>query len=102
MIQKPKGTMDLYGVDASIYKYIESYTDNYMKLYNYEYIKTPTFEDTSLFYRGVGEGTDIVNKETYDFVDKGNRNMTLRPEFTAGVVRSYIENKLYTDNIKKF
>ncbi len=102
MIQKPKGTQDVFGVDAQVYKYIESYTDNFMNLYNYGYIKIPTFEETNLFYRGVGESTDIVNKETYDFVDKGGRNMTLRPEFTAGVVRNYIENKFYSEQISKF
>ena len=102
MIQKPKGTLDIKGKDANIYKYIENAFDNFMTLYNYEYIKVPTFEVTELFYRGMGESTDVVNKETYDFVDKGNRNMTLRPEFTAGVVRSYIENKEYTESIKKY
>ena len=101
MIQKPKGTNDLYGIDGKIFEHIENYTHNLLKLYNYEYIKIPTFEASELFYRGVGDDTDIVNKETYDFVDKGNRNMTLRPEFTAGIVRSYIENKMYTDEMKK-
>lgn len=101
MIQKPKGTNDLYGIDGKIFEHIENYTHNFLKLYNYEYIKIPTFEASELFYRGVGDDTDIVNKETYDFVDKGNRNMTLRPEFTAGIVRSYIENKMYTDEMKK-
>lgn len=101
-MQKPKGTLDIYGVDGKIYKYIEGYIDSFMSLYNYEFIKVPTFEATELFYRGVGESTDIVNKETYDFIDKGNRSMTLRPEMTAGVVRSYIENKEYVDGIKKY
>ncbi len=101
MIQKPKGTLDMYGTDGYIYNYLYNYISNYMELYNYEFIKIPTFEETNLFYRGVGEGTDIVNKETYDFIDKGNRNMTLRPEFTAGVVRSYIENKMYAEGPKK-
>ncbi len=68
-----------------------------MERYNYGFIRTPIFESTELFHRGVGDTTDIVNKETYDFVDRGERNMTLRPEGTAGVVRSYIENKMYGD-----
>lgn len=102
MIQKPKGTLDLYGVDGSIYNYLYNFTSNFMNLYNYEFIKVPTFEYTELYYRGVGDNTDIVNKETYDFIDKGDRKVTLRPEYTAGIVRSYIENKLYTDSIKKF
>ena len=66
-----------------------------MEKYDYEYIRTPHFEVSELFHRGVGDTTDIVSKETYDFIDRGERNMTLRPEGTAGVVRSYIENKMY-------
>lgn len=99
MIQKPKGTMDIYSTDGYIYNYIYNVAQSVMENYNYEFIKIPTFEDTELFYRGVGEGTDIVNKETYDFLDKGNRKMTLRPEFTAGVIRSYIENKMYANGM---
>jgi histidyl-tRNA synthetase len=68
-----------------------------MEKYNYEYVRTPIFEASELFHRGVGVTTDIVTKETYDFIDRGNRNMTLRPEGTAGVVRSYVENKMYGD-----
>ena len=70
-----------------------------MENYNYEYIRTPHFEASELFHRGVGESSDIVSKETYDFKDRGDRLMTLRPEGTAGVVRSYIENKMYGDPI---
>lgn len=73
-----------------------------MSLYNYEFIKLPTFESTELFYRGVGDTTDIVNKETYDFLDKSNRKMTLRPEMTAGTARCLIEDKLYAEGVKKF
>lgn len=104
MIQKPKGTMDIYNEEGYKLAFLTSYLHNFMNLYNYNYIKTPTFENSELFYRGVGETTDIVNKETYDFIDKGNRNMTLRPEFTAGVVRSFIENKIYSNvtTINKF
>ena len=102
MIQKPKGTLDITGNDGILYKYLENYIDDFMSLYNYEFIKIPSFESTDLFYRSVGEATDIVNKETYDFIDKGDRKMTLRPEFTAGVVRSFIENKSYVDGVKKY
>ena len=103
MIQKPKGTIDLFGNKGRLYNNIEIYTYDFMRLNNFEYIKVPTFESSNLFKRGVGESTDIVNKETYDFIDKGGREMTLRPEFTAGVVRSYIENKEYSTNrIKKY
>ena len=95
MITKPKGTYDLLGLDAKISSYIDHEIENFMINYNYEYIRTPVFEATELFHRTVGDGTDIVTKETYDFKDRGDRNITLRPEGTAGVVRSVIENKLY-------
>lgn len=97
MIQRQKGCIDLYGKEAKIWKYVESVIDATMEKYNYNYIRTPIFEATELFHRGVGETTDIVTKESYDFVDKGDRKITLRPEGTAGVVRSYIENKMYGD-----
>ena len=95
MIAKPKGTYDLMGVDAKIYTYISHEIEDMMSNYNYELIRTPIFEASELFHRSVGETTDIVTKETYDFKDRGDRNITLRPEGTAGVVRSVIENKLY-------
>ena len=102
MLQKPKGTLDIYGEDGKIFDYISNYTRAFMSLYNYEFIKLPTFESTELFYRGVGDTTDIVNKETYDFLDKSNRKMTLRPEMTAGTARCLIEDKLYAEGVKKF
>ena len=95
MIVKPKGTYDLYGIDEKIYSYITNIVDDYMINYNYDKIRTPIFEDSELFHRGVGETSDIVTKETYDFQDRGGRSVTLRPEGTAGVVRSFIENKMY-------
>ncbi len=95
MITKPKGCSDLYGREAKVWKYIETVVDSVMEKYHYGYIRTPIFESSELFHRGVGETSDIVTKETYDFIDRGKRNMTLRPEGTAGVVRSYIENKMY-------
>ena len=99
MITKPKGTSDIYGREAKIWKYIEEIVDGVMEKYNYNYIRTPIFESTELFHRGIGESTDIVTKETYDFTDRSDRKMTLRPEGTAGVVRSFIENKMYGDNL---
>jgi len=93
MIQKPKGTYDV--INNKKILYIESLLKNLMEVYNYEYFRTPIFESSELFHRGVGETSDIVTKETYDFKDRSDRNMTLRPEGTAGVVRSFIENKLY-------
>ena len=100
MISKPKGTYDLYGEQVKKWQYISKVVDEVMERYNYGYIRTPIFESSELFHRGVGDTTDIVTKETYDFVDRGERNMTLRPEGTAGVVRSYIENKMYGDPIQ--
>ncbi len=95
MITKPKGTYDLLGIDAKIYTYINHEIENFMANYNYDLIRTPIFEASELYHRSVGESSDIVTKETYDFVDRGNRCMTLRPEGTAGVVRSVVENKMY-------
>ena len=95
MIQKPKGTYDVFGKKGKDLLYIHDIIQVLMEKYNYEYMRTPMFESSELFHRGVGETTDIVSKETYDFKDRGDRNMTLRPEGTAGIVRSYIENKMY-------
>lgn len=99
MITKPKGTYDLYGEDASKFIFLEEEIHKLMKKYNYKFIRTPVFEEASLFHRAVGENTDIVSKETYDFTDRAGRNLSLRPEGTAGVVRSFIENKMaFTGN----
>jgi len=99
MIQKPKGTYDVYKEKGKTINYIEDLFKALMEKYNYEYFRTPIFESSELFHRGVGTTTDIVTKETYDFIDRGNRNMTLRPEGTAGIVRSYIENKMYGNTV---
>lgn len=95
MITKPKGCYDVTGDVARKYQRICDVVSAYAKIYNYKYIRTPLFESTELFKRGVGDTTDIVQKETYDFTDRGGRNFTLRPEGTAGVVRNFIEDKLY-------
>ena len=95
MIQKLKGTYDVYG-DLSIkHNYAKKMFEAVCESYNYSYIETPLIERSELFHRGVGDSTDIVTKETYDFKDRGNRDNTLRPEGTAGVARAIIENKLY-------
>ena len=96
-IKKQKGTLDIYGIDGQKFVQIESIAHALCEKYNYTFIKTPTFEASELFHRGVGETSDIVTKETYDFVDRGNRNITLKPEGTASVVRCFIENKM--DNL---
>ncbi len=97
MIAKQKGTYDIYGEDAKYYNYINSVFTRVCELYHYDYIRTPIFEASELFHRSVGDASDIVTKETYDFKDRGDRNITLRPEGTAGVVRAFIENKMYGD-----
>lgn len=97
MITKPKGTYDLYSINAKKWQYINKVIDSLMEKYNYNYIRTPIFESSDVFHRGMGNSTDVVRKETYDFIDRGERNMTLRPEGTAGIVRSFIENKMYGD-----
>ncbi len=95
MIQKAKGTYDVFGEYGKKLLYVEELIEGLMEKYNYEYFRTPIFESSNLFHRGVGETTDIVTKETYDFMDRGERPLTLRPEGTASIVRSFIENKMY-------
>ena len=100
IINKAKGCYDLYGDEAKKFKMAEKVIEEVMGIYNINYIRTPVFENSELFRRGVGEETDIVSKEMYEFKDKSDRSLTLRPEGTAGVVRSYIENKM-TNNLVK-
>ena len=97
MIQKPKGTYDVNGEYGKNLLYLRNVIEDLMKSYNFQYMRTPIFESSELFHRGVGETTDIVSKETYDFKDRSERPMTLRPEGTAGIARSFIENKFYGD-----
>src|SRR5690606_21125434 len=93
--QKPPGTQDLLPGTTEKWQFVERTARDVCRRYRFREIRSPSFESTELFERGVGETTDIVEKEMYTFVDRGNRSMTLRPEGTAGVVRSYVENKLY-------
>ncbi|TDL98197.1 histidine--tRNA ligase [Macrococcus brunensis] len=95
MINIPRGTQDILPEETPKWQYIERQLIEIAKSYNYKEIRTPIFESTDLFARGVGDSTDIVQKEMYTFMDKGDRSMTLRPEGTAAVVRSYIENKMH-------
>ena len=97
MLTKPKGTYDLFGQIAKTSEFLLDIFKGICENACFTYIKTPTFENTELFHRGVGEETDIVSKETYNFKDRGDRNVTLRPEGTAGIVRALIENKLYAN-----
>ncbi|RKX65462.1 histidine--tRNA ligase, partial [candidate division TA06 bacterium] len=101
VIRAIKGTRDVFGVEIRKWNIVENRILEFMRKYNYEEIRTPTFEQTQLYLRGIGDETDIVNKEMYTFIDKGGRSITLRPEGTAGVVRAYIENKMYADKTVK-
>ena len=92
MINKPKGTRDILPNESYKWAYVENIANNIFKNYGYKEIRVPVFESTELFARGVGETTDVVQKEMYTFDDKGGRSITLRPEGTAGVVRAYLEN----------
>jgi len=94
MINIPKGTKDVLPQDSYLWHYIENKIRETTSLFNIKEIRTPVFEHTELFLRGVGEGTDIVKKEMYTFLDKRERSITLKPEGTAAVVRSFIENSL--------
>ena len=94
MINIPKGTKDVVPEAAYKWHYLEDVVRKTAAEFGFKEIRTPTFEHTELFLRGVGETTDIVNKEMYTFTDKGDRSITLKPEGTAGVARAYIENCL--------
>ncbi len=94
MINIPKGTKDVLPFESYKWHYLENAAREVAQYFGYKEIRTPVFENTELFLRGVGDTTDIVNKEMYTFIDKGGRSMTLKPEGTAGVARSFIENGL--------
>ncbi|MGT2829981.1 histidine--tRNA ligase [Streptococcus hillyeri] len=100
-LQKPKGTQDILPVEAAKWQYVENVARETFKKYNYGEIRTPMFEHYEVISRSVGDTTDIVTKEMYDFYDKGDRHITLRPEGTAPVVRSYVENKLFAPEVQK-
>lgn len=91
----PRGTQDILPNESAKWQYIEQKAHDLCRRYNYKEIRTPIFEQTELFARGVGDTTDIVQKEMYTFTDRGGRSLTLRPEGTAAAVRSFVENKMY-------
>ena len=93
----PRGTKDILPAQIAGWRYVENKIRTLCRNYGYEEIRTPVFEHTELFQRGIGEGTDVVDKEMYTFTDRGGRSITLRPENTASVVRAYLQNKLYAD-----
>ncbi len=96
-ITAPKGTQDLLPKDSGRWQAVENMIRELCAQYGFKEIRTPVFEHTEVFARGVGETTDIVNKEMYTFEDKGGRSVTLRPEGTAGIVRSFVENGLFNE-----
>lgn len=100
-LQKPKGTQDILPGQSEKWQYVENVARETFKKYNYGEIRTPLFEHYEVISRSVGDTTDIVTKEMYDFYDKGDRHITLRPEGTAPVVRSYVENKLFAPEVQK-
>ena len=102
-IKKPRGTKDIYGKEALKYRMIEDAGKKVAEKYNFQEMITPVFEESELFKRSMGEETEVVNKQMYEFQDKNNREIALRPEGTAGVVRAYIENNLQSNILyKKF
>ena len=100
-LQKPKGTQDILPGQSEKWQYVEDFARKIFKNYRYAEIRTPIFEHYEVISRSVGDTTDIVTKEMYDFYDKGDRHITLRPEGTAPVVRSYVENKLFAPEVQK-
>ncbi len=97
LTRAPKGTKDVVPAESYKWHYLENIIRELTQLFGYKEIRTPTFEHTELFERGVGDTTDIVQKEMYTFEDRGGRSITLKPEGTAGAVRAYIENNLYAE-----
>jgi len=95
----PKGTFDILPPESATFLAAREALVAPLRRAGYGYIETPTFEDTALFARGVGESTDVVSKEMYTFTDKGGRSLTLRPELTAGLMRAFIEHKLYAGQL---
>ncbi|HWZ83160.1 MAG TPA: histidine--tRNA ligase [Terriglobales bacterium] len=107
MIKAPRGTRDLLPPDTALWNFVEAAVRDVFRAYNFQEIRTPIFENTELFARGVGEETDIVSKEMFTWEDRGRaesdkgQSLTLRPENTAGVVRAYIEHKLWDRGLNK-
>jgi len=108
MIKSPRGTRDLLPPDTALWNFVEATVRDVFRAYNFHEIRTPIFESTELFARGVGEETDIVKKEMFTWEDRGRaasdkgQSLTLRPENTAGIVRAYIKHKLWERGLNKF
>ena len=99
--QRPKGTADILPTETVKWQYVEGVARELFKTYDYQEIRTPLFESYEVFSRSAGDTSDVVTKEMYDFNDKGDRHIALRPEGTAGVVRAFNENKLYGPEFQK-
>lgn len=95
--QVPRGTQDIYGDDMSLWQQCEQLIRNQCELYGYKEVRTPVFEHTEVF-KGINDSSDMVNKEMYSFKDNGQRDLTLRPEGTKGIIRSFVEHKMYGNN----
>ena len=93
--QAPRGTQDILPQDAPYWRHVVNTIHRVTALYGFEQMDLPMFEDTSLYVRSVGEGTDIVDKEMYTFRDRGDANLTLRPELTAGLMRAFVEHGMH-------
>ena len=100
-VQRPKGTVDILPDESGSWEKVEQILRDFFKQANYREIRTPSFENYNVFSRSSGETSDVVEKEMYDFNDKSGRHIALRPEGTAGVVRAYVEDKLYAPEIAK-
>ena len=96
-VTAPKGTADVLPCDSYKWQYLEGKIRDICARFDFSEIRTPVFEHTEVFERGVGDTTDVVSKEMYTFLDKGGRSVTLRPEGTAGVVRAFLENGLFNE-----
>ena len=94
-VKNVKGTKDIIGQESTYFQYVESVMKSVAELYGFDEMRPPVVEHSEVFVRGVGEGSDVVRKEMYTFDDKGGRSLTLRPEFTAGIIRSIVQNKMY-------
>ena len=99
LTQAPKGTRDMLPQDAYLWQWVEEKMRALAARWGYREVRTPVFEHTELFLRGVGGTTDIVQKEMYTFQDKGGRSITLKPEGTAGAARAFIEGRLYAETL---
>ena len=90
--QAIRGTQDIFGAEAEAFAHVVETFERVRKLYRFRRVEMPVFEKTEVFSRSIGETTDVVSKEMYSFLDRGDESLTLRPEFTAGICRAYLTN----------